>query len=139
MSGTVPVSNKADMLKASLEGEKAKVDLTKATWLDKQLVEELRLAMRNRARVKKKEDELDKEKQDAVAQIEVLLDAIGIQSAIDPRVGSVTRYTQQRSSLNQGKLKEELLKTGMPAEIIVKCFGKATTYTESSGIKFTGI
>lgn len=135
--GTVPVSNKADMLKASVEGEKAKVDLTKATWLDRQLVEELRDLIKSRAAIKRKEDELDTHKQDVTAQIRVLLDTLGIDSALDPRVGSVTAYSQQRSSLNQSKLKEELLKAGLPAEAIVRCFTKATTYSESSGLKFT--
>jgi ATP phosphoribosyltransferase regulatory subunit HisZ len=138
MSGTVVVSNTADALKAMIEGDKAKVDLSKATWLDKQLVEELRQAIHARSKIKKKEDDLDTEKQNIVAQIEVLLDAIGIQSALDPRSGSVTRYSQSRSSLNQSRLKEELLKKGVPAEVIVACFTKATSFSTSSGIKFTG-
>jgi ATP phosphoribosyltransferase regulatory subunit HisZ len=136
---TVPVSNKADALRAAVEGEKAKVDLSKATWLDKQLVEDLRAAIRERAQVKAKEDTLESHKRDVISQIEVLLTTLGIESALDPRYGSVTAYTQQRSSLNQGKLKEELLKAGMPAETIVRCFSKATTYTESSGLKFTPV
>ena len=136
---TVPVSNKADALRAAVEGEKAKVDLSKATWLDKQLVEDLRAAIRERAQVKAKEDTLESHKRDVISQIEVLLTTLGIESALDPRSGSVTAYTQQRSSLNQGKLKEELLKAGMPAETIVRCFSKATTYTESSGLKFTPV
>lgn len=136
---TVPVSNKADALRAAVEGEKAKVDLSKATWLDKQLVEDLRAAIRERAQVKAKEDTLESHKRDVISQIEVLLTTLGIESALDPRFGSVTAYTQQRSSLNQGKLKEELLKAGMPAETIVRCFSKATTYTESSGLKFTPV
>ena len=135
--GTVAVSNKADALKAAVEGEKAKVDLTKATWLDAPLVEELRMAIRDRAKIKRKEDDLDIEKGEVTARIEVLLDTIGIESALDPRVGSVTKYTQSRSNLNQTKLKEELLKAGMPADVVVRCFGKATTHSSSSGLKFT--
>ena len=137
--GTVSVSNKADALKAAVEGEKAKVDLTKATWLDSQLVEELRTLIKSRGQIKRKEDELEDHKRDVVAQISVLLDALGIDSALDPRAGSVTAYSQQRSSLSQPKLKEELLKAGMPAEVIVKCFARATTYSESTGLKFTPV
>jgi hypothetical protein len=136
---TVPVSNKAEALKSAVEGTKAKVDLSKASWLDKQLVEDLRSAIRERAHIKTKEESLEVAKKDVISQIEVLLNTLGIESALDPRVGSVTAYTQQRSSLNQGKLKEELLKAGLPAETIVKCFTKATTYTESSGLKFTPV
>ena len=136
---TVPVSNKADALRAAVEGEKAKVDLSKANWLDKQLVEDLRSAIRERAHIKTKEETLETYKRDVISQIEVLLSTLGIESALDPKCGSVTAYSQQRSSLNQGKLKEELLKSGMPAETIVRCFSKATTYTESSGLKFTPV
>lgn len=135
--GTVPVSNKADALKSAVEGTKGKVDLSKATWLDAPLVEDLRAAIRERAHIKTKEDSLEVAKRDVIAQIQVLLDTLGIEAATDPKYGSVTAYTQQRSALNQSKLKEELLKAGMPAEVIVKCFTKATTYTESSGLKFT--
>lgn len=139
MTGTVPVRNKADALKAAVEGEKAKVDLTKATWLDKQLVEDLRVAIRERAHIKTREESLEVTKRDVLNQIEVLLDTLGIDSALDPKVGSVTRYEQTRSSLNQGKLKEDLLKAGMPAEVIVRCFTKATTISESRGLKFTPV
>ena len=136
-TGTVPVANKADALKSAVEGTKGKVDLSKATWLDDGLVEELRTAMRERAHIKTKEDSLELYKKDINSQIEVLLDALGIQSAYQPHVGSITAYSQQRSSLNQTKLKEELMKSGMPAEVVVKCFTKATTYNESKGLKFT--
>jgi hypothetical protein len=137
--GTVPVKNKADALKSAVEGTKGKVDLTKATWLDHQLVEDLRVAIRERAHIKNREDSLEVAKRDVLNQIEVLLDTLGIDSALDPRIGSVTRYDQTRSSLNQGKLKEELLKAGLPAEVIVKCFTKATTISESRGLKFTPV
>ena len=136
---TVEVTNKADALKAAVEGEKAKVDLSKATWLDRQLVEELRTAIRDRARLKKKEDDLALEKGKVVAQIEVLLDTIGIESALDPRAGSVTKYSQERSSLDKAKLKEELLKAGLPAEVVVRCFSRATSYATSTGLKFTPV
>jgi hypothetical protein len=138
-TGTVPVSNKADMLKTQVEGAKAKVDLSKATWLDSQLVEELRSAIRDRAKLKRKEDDIETEKRDVIARVQVLLDSLGLDSALDPRTGSVTAYTQQRSTLNQPKLKDELLKAGLPAEMIVRCFSKATTYSESSGLKFTPV
>jgi hypothetical protein len=138
-TGTVPVSNKADMLKTQVEGAKAKVDLSKATWLDSQLVEELRSAIRDRAKIKRKEDDIETEKRDVIARVQVLLDSLGLDSALDPRTGSVTAYTQQRSTLNQPKLKDELLKAGLPAEMIVRCFSKATTYSESSGLKFTPV
>lgn len=137
MTGTVSVSNKVDALRSAVEGTKAKVDLSKATWLDAQLVEELTAAIRQRAKLKKREDDLDTDKRNVTAQIEVLLDSLGIESALDPRAGSVTRYEQKRSNLNQGKLKEELLRAGMNAETIAKCFGRATTYSSSSGVKYT--
>jgi hypothetical protein len=136
---TVPVSNKADALKASVEGEKAKVNLAKATWLDQQFVEELRIALKERAHIKHQEEQLESHKKDVVAQVEVLMESLGIASAYDPAVGSATRYSQDRTSLNQSRLKEELLHTGMPAEVIIRCFDKATTHTTSSGLKFTPV
>ena len=134
---TVPVSNKADALKAMVEGEKAKVDLVKASWLDQPLVEELRMLIKARAKVKRKEDELDSHKRDLISQIEVLMETLGLDSALEPGAGSMTKYTQDRSNLDRSKLKEELLKSGMPAEVIIRCFNKATTYTTASGVKFT--
>ena len=134
---TVPVSNKADALKAMVEGEKAKVDLVKASWLDQPLVEELRSLIKSRAKIKKKEDELDSHKRDLISQIEVLMETLGLESALEPGAGSMTKYTQDRSNLDRSKLKEELLKSGMPAEVIIRCFNKATTHTTASGVKFT--
>ena len=139
MAKTTVIGNKADAFRAAVEGDKAKVDLTKANWLDSQLVEELRVLIKSRALIKRKEDELEDHKRDVLGQITVLLETLGLDAAMDPGVGSVTSYTQQRSNLNQSKLKEELLKAGMPAEVIVGCFAKATTYTESSGLKFTPV
>ena len=137
MAGTTVVSNKADALKVAVEGTRGKVDLSKATWLDKQLVEELALAIRQRAKLKAREDDLETDKRNVTAQIEVLLDSLSLDSVLDPRSGSVTRYSQNRSNLDKSKLKEELLKSGMPAETIVRCFDKSTTFTSFTGVKFT--
>ena len=93
MKSTVPVTNKADALKAAVLGEKAKVDLTKATWLDQPLVEELRILIKARAKIKKQEDDIESHKRDIISQIEVLMDTLGLDSALDPGIGSLTKYT----------------------------------------------
>jgi hypothetical protein len=137
MAGVAKVANKQEALRKMVEEERMKVDLTKATWLDKVLVEELSSAITTRAEIKKSEDELDIQKKNVVAQIEVLLDTLQIAGGVLPSVGTVVQYTQERSNLDKSKLKEELLKQGIPAEIIMQCFYKSTTFSKSSGVKFT--
>ena len=137
MAGVAKVASKQEALRKMVEEERMKVDLTKATWLDKVLVEELSSAITKRAEIKKSEDELDTVKKNVVAQIEVLLDTLQIAGGVLPSIGTVVRYTQERSNLDKSKLKEELLKQGLPAEVIMQCFSASTTFSKSSGVKFT--
>lgn len=130
-------TNKADILQQKVEGERSGVDLDRCDWLDATLVKELKEAIRDRAKIKRQEDVLGQRKEDANQIIESMMGALGIDTAYIRSVGSVAQYSQDRRSLNQDLLKEELLKAGLPAETVVKCFAKATRTSTYKTVRFT--
>lgn len=60
-----------------------------------------------------------------------------ITSAIDEQYGQVTRVESTRNSLDQNKLKQELLRLGVATGVIMEAIGNATKATASVFIKYT--
>jgi len=68
---------------------------------------------------------------------DLLMDGLGIDTAYINRVGSVSAVEQDRKSLDQDRLKEELLKSGVPAEVIVRSFSVSTKTSHVSSVRFS--
>lgn len=129
--------SKAEVLRQKVEGGRTGVDLTKCGWLDKTLVKELKAAMRVRAKVKKAEGELKKQKDDANEIIKSMMGALEISTAYINNVGTVATYNSTRTSLQRDQLMEAFLTHGVPAEVIQRCMEIATKTVATSGVRFT--
>jgi hypothetical protein len=129
--------NKAEALQQQVEGSRRGVDLDACEWLDPELTSELKSAITSRQEIQLAEGRLKKRKADANATIAAVMGALDIDTASVCGVGSVSKYSQTRTTLDQDALKEILLSKGVPAEVIVESWERASKSKTIDGVRFS--
>lgn len=90
----------------------------------------------SRESLQKQQKMLKEFKKEVDDTVQAVFDGWNIQSIKDERLGSLSEVTQTRPSLDKEKLKKELVRNGVPVDVVTDCFSKATTETTSKSYRY---
>ncbi|MFA5186633.1 MAG: hypothetical protein WC551_09175 [Patescibacteria group bacterium] len=94
-------------------------------------------AMRLRLTAANMEKEAEGLKRQANDTLLALFDTFGDDKVEWEGVGSVSRVTATRTTVNNDLLKENLVAKGVSVNVVISCFDAASKTTESTSVRFT--
>jgi hypothetical protein len=134
----IPKERKAEVFRKRLESrdDRITMDITD-TDADPGAVDYMREALRERKFVYDHEKELKSMKSEANRKIEQALDVLGVSAVKDNILGGAAWVESSRKSLDQKRMREYLLRKGVPADWIRESIEEATKTTPSSYVRYT--
>lgn len=131
---TIPDTAKAEALRKMIEGRDRKTEFRAEElpgW-DAGVKESLERLLASRYALSIHEEEVDKEKKEIMKEIQSVMEDLGVESVIDEAFGSVSVSTTTKKTVDHGKLREELVRLGVPASTVGEAFNLASRETKAT-------